>query len=184
MRRPHTHVVLLSTLAFGGTACPEPDDRGATLTATQTGPVSGVGDDADGEDDTDDGDDDDAGSSSGGTADDGGSTTTAPMTTTTTSTTTGEPTDAESSSGAPADTGGPNAGICDPSPEDGDCNLCTKQNCCEQLTACDADVTCNCVISCVDDGGAPDACQSECGAAPLFDALTSCVISSCILQCL
>ena len=73
--------------------------------------------------------------------------------------------------------------VCAPAPSDGDCNMCTKAQCCAQLTDCDGDETCNCIITCADEGGNPNDCQSSCGGSPLFDALTNCVIGSCLLQC-
>lgn len=76
------------------------------------------------------------------------------------------------------------ADVCAPDPADGDCNMCTKAQCCDELSACDSDMTCSCIIDCVDDGGDPNGCQTTCGNSPLFDGLTGCVIGACLLQCI
>lgn len=88
------------------------------------------------------------------------------------------------------------------SSKDTTCNACAEEQCCGPVNACYSSADCddgyvNCIIACVllpDDAGAdagdagPQACLAQCGAQyptgkALYDALSTCVETSCKSEC-
>ena len=90
----------------------------------------------------------------------------------------------------PGSTGGGSTGNidqCMPDPQDDPCTSCTKANCCDQATACQADQDCACVFECVGMGGDPMTCLGECMVDPFMNpvvlAAYMCVMGSCGADC-
>jgi hypothetical protein len=82
------------------------------------------------------------------------------------------------------------AGECPPEKDDDECALCTKENCCPELMACQANKDCDCVVQCVSEMGIgqQQACLDMCGVEePPAEATTlqTCVATSgCLQACL
>jgi hypothetical protein len=68
------------------------------------------------------------------------------------------------------------------------CALCTAENCCDELMACEGDQDCACLTECVGEGGDPIECFGMCGIDPngmnqaLMD-LRACTMSECANEC-
>ena len=76
--------------------------------------------------------------------------------------------------------------LCEPRPGDRPCQSCLKENCCEALTACQADENCQCVQRCTRMGGreARACLMSECGGpGPVASALRGCRLELCAEPC-
>ena len=61
-----------------------------------------------------------------------------------------------------------------------------KDNCCDELLACEADEDCSCIAACVDEGGFPIQCAQECGVNGInqtFQSLGTCTNSNCFNVC-
>jgi hypothetical protein len=78
---------------------------------------------------------------------------------------------------------------CPTDDDDNGCEVCAKQNCCEELTTCQADPDCDCISDCTVQRGsaALDTCRTICMAAepqPELDALGVCATEAdCTAAC-
>jgi hypothetical protein len=134
----------------------------------------------------------------------GGTTTTSTTATTTTSTTTagtGEEStggggttaattgvDESTGGGATEGTGGSGGDVCMVEMDDDECAICTKENCCAELSACYANPDCMCVVDCVNEMGlgAVMTCLADvCMAAfpPEAGPLQQCNTTNCMMEC-
>jgi hypothetical protein len=101
-------------------------------------------------------------------------------------------TDPTESSGPDPDTGTGETGPseCPPEEDDDACSMCTKENCCPELMACQANKECDCVVACISEMGLgmQDACLEKCGAKEVPEEagpLQTCVATSgCLQDCL
>jgi hypothetical protein len=77
------------------------------------------------------------------------------------------------------------SGVCQPAPGESQCTTCAKQNCCNDVTACDADMNCTCWIVCNETNpGNPQACFQQCGAPDATtQALAQCAGMACQNEC-
>ena len=73
---------------------------------------------------------------------------------------------------------------CEPEDSDDACNLCTKENCCDQLGACFADPVCGCMTDCATGLNDIPMCTKMCGTSNAFSGLTSCVTVNCASDCI
>ena len=93
--------------------------------------------------------------------------------------TTADP-DTGESTGAPS--------LCPPEPNDDDCAVCAKTNCCDELLACQADEVCGCFSVCLAMGGTPMECGMQCMANPMMNdalkALRMCNQMQCEEACM
>jgi len=127
-----------------------------------------------------------SGSSSGGTT----STSTSTSTTGTTADTTGTTADTTGTTGTTAATTGTTGGAaCPGDPGDDACTSCLKTNCCDEITACDADAKCTCFFTCVGEGKSPVECAGTCmvgnpGQNPAIAGTFECTNASCSNECL
>ncbi len=86
-----------------------------------------------------------------------------------------------STSGGGSTTGG---GMCDPGPNPDICTQCVAMHCCQEATACEADVNCTCWVDCINNGGGQTECGMMCGApGQVFFDIVSCVQQNCGQQC-
>lgn len=74
--------------------------------------------------------------------------------------------------------------MCRAAPEDTECDTCTKEQCCNELIACEDDSDCICMFDCVEAMGLDGlaACQASCevmGVPELMFPLLSCRAMSC-----
>lgn len=94
--------------------------------------------------------------------------------------TTVDPDTGESTGGGPS--------LCPPEPNDDDCAVCNKQNCCDELMACQADEGCGCISACVAMGGTPMECGMQCMVNPMqndaLKALRQCNQMLCEESCM
>lgn len=91
---------------------------------------------------------------------------------------------------------GPMGDPCMEEPDDDECGLCTKTNCCDELSECAADPACACVLSCIEDSENPDQlaaamecagpknCDTDLGSLliPLMNIQT-CQQNTCATEC-
>lgn len=70
---------------------------------------------------------------------------------------------------------------CIPTPDDSDCSVCRKMNCCEPLEACLAHEICVCWWECIQvDGHTSEGCAMLCGTDHmLYDGLQTCTGDHC-----
>jgi len=95
-----------------------------------------------------------------------------------------ESTDSGQSSAGDGDGDGDGDGACVIADGDSECIVCTKDKCCDEVTACAADTDCTCFSDCVDGGGDFFECFQSCSIdfqqqdAPVMDYL-NCTNQSC-----
>jgi len=87
--------------------------------------------------------------------------------------------------------GGTTSDVCAPNDEDGNCRACLKEECCDELEACDADSSCQCITECLPTapGMGPMAkyqyCVDECGdPGRLWGAIRECRNTDCSDVCM
>lgn len=90
-----------------------------------------------------------------------------------------------SGTAAETGTGGSGGDICAPDGMDDECAACTKEMCCAELTTCEANPDCACLVQCVNamgmgNGGVP-ACLTECMLQGLPDGALE--LSACSMGC-
>ena len=84
-----------------------------------------------------------------------------------------------------ADTG-TGGDACAPEADDDECSMCTKTNCCDELTVCTADPDCDCAVQCISAMGIGmmEACLTKCELEAVPEtgtALLTCVaVSGCL----
>lgn len=114
----------------------------------------------------------------------GGATTADPTTAGTTTTGAGTTTGADQTSSG-GSTGAPD--LCAPAPADDPCSMCLKQECCDQIYACDADPGCTCFLDCLALMITQDMCLVKCEVdpqqGPLGDYVV-CALGVCQMQCM
>lgn len=76
--------------------------------------------------------------------------------------------DSSGSIGTESSSGEPAVDVCAAEPDDDSCDECTKTSCCDQLSICDEDPDCRCVLECLDTYANPSlpeaqTCAGECG---------------------
>ena len=93
-----------------------------------------------------------------------------------------------SSGGSGSDSGTTGTAMCEIAPDDDACAVCTKENCCAELTACEANEDCNCLVQCVNEMGLGmlAQCQMDCmiqGFPPGSLDLQMCNGANCMTEC-
>lgn len=72
---------------------------------------------------------------------------------------------------------------CPPAPNDDECALCNKENCCDEILACAESEDCTCILDCVMMGMNPQQCGMQCGVNPMnvpeLGALRMCNMAEC-----
>jgi hypothetical protein len=90
-----------------------------------------------------------------------------------------------SGGGTTTSTGSGNPGVCNPTPNDSPCTSCSKDHCCQQLGACEADTNCVCWVGCLQQNNNDfQACFQQCGApSNATQQFGQCTQSQCGNQC-
>jgi hypothetical protein len=173
---------LFSTLACGDDGATDGADTTAgTGTASETASGDGDGDgdpgdgdpgDGDGDGDPGDGDPGDGDPGDGDPGDGDGD---------------GDPGDGDPGDGDPGDGDGDGDPGCAPM-ADTPCAMCTAENCCDEITACQEDEDCACLTDCIQQGIDIMGCFPMCGLMintmnPELMALRACTNNECMQQC-
>jgi hypothetical protein len=91
------------------------------------------------------------------------------------------------SAGSQGGSSGSSGNACEPDSDDNDCSLCTKDNCCEELTTCGASLDCAnffyCWEPCLDDICVEDCIAEYPEGARLLDAFLTCTTDYCYDVC-
>jgi hypothetical protein len=69
--------------------------------------------------------------------------------------------------------------VCAPDATDNPCTACARASCCTELTACEGDLPCECLIECVEGGSSAFDCFDQCGASPATQELAQCAGGAC-----
>jgi hypothetical protein len=180
MRYLNLNMILASTVlltfACGDSGGTDAAEETGTGTASETASGDGDGDPGDGDGDPGDGDGDGGdGDGDGGDGDGDGD---------------GGDGDGDGGDGDGDGDAGDGDGdlACDPV-NDTECAVCTAENCCDQITACQEDEDCACLSGCIAEGNDPIMCFEDCGVEPMgmmnpqLGALRMCTEMNCQQQC-
>ena len=66
---------------------------------------------------------------------------------------------------------------------DNACVTCVRANCCTEVTDCQTDENCSCLLQCFLDNCDPIECLQLCGQSDQVNALTQCATGNCT-ECL
>jgi hypothetical protein len=64
-----------------------------------------------------------------------------------------------------------------------ECNACAYESCCVELVACSVDKMCLCYYECAARGAPADTCEGACGPSMTFEALNTCLLVHCPIEC-
>ncbi len=73
--------------------------------------------------------------------------------------------------------------ICMTEASDGACLACTRGNCCTEVTNCETEDNCRCLLQCFLENCDAVACLQLCGQSPEVSALTTCAATNCQSEC-
>lgn len=97
---------------------------------------------------------------------------------------TGDASDPTTSGGdASSSSSSGDAPVCEVSPDEGACAICSNMNCCAEIRACQAEPACDCMTSCVTGLDDIAMCTTKCGTSTNFSPLTMCTILHCAADC-
>lgn len=96
---------------------------------------------------------------------------------------TGEGTTGATDTTTAATTGDAIPEACLPAADDDTCDACVKEACCEAVVACEDDLACVCMTSCVAGGEAAELCVGLCAPGAAYTSYIACLAFHCAPEC-